>query len=241
MAEVEKPIVPTRLYRYRSLIRDENAVEQEIDSILQKYLFCSSFTRMNDPMEGFYRPSKVLSGKSDYKDIVREITGIKSTVGISCFTETFENVLMWTHYAGNYTGMCLSYSSKELLAGLPHHVRLVRLAYVDEPPIIFPNQVNNVSNAATHILSQKKYNWAYEREWRVLGSVGRVEIGRVQAVKAIYFGSRVNLKHRQRILARIQGTGIKAYMMDVDGYDHTWEPINAAARPKKKGVAVIPA
>jgi hypothetical protein len=214
-----------------------DAVQQEIDSILKKYLFCSSFTRMNDPMEGFYRPSKVLSGKSDYKDIVREITDIKSNVGIACFTETYEDVLMWTHYAGNYTGICLAYSTKELLAGLPNHISLVRLAYVDEPPLINPSQITNVGNAATRILSQKKYNWAYEREWRILGSVGPVEIGRTQAIKAVYFGSRVELQHRQKILSRIQGTGIKAYMMEVEGYDHTWEPINAAAKPKRKKVA----
>jgi Protein of unknown function (DUF2971) len=234
MAKVQEPIVPGRLYRYRSLTRNANAVQQEIDSILKRYLFCPAFTLMNDPMEGFYRPSKVLSGKSDYKDIVREITDSKSNVGIACFTETYEDVLMWTHYAGNYTGMCLAYSTKELLAGLSDHVNLVRLAYVDEPPLIYPSQVRNAGNAATRILSQKKYNWAYEREWRVLGSVGQVTIGRVQAVKAVYFGSRVDLHHRQQILAKIQGTGIKAYMMDVDGYDHTWEPINAAAKPKKK-------
>jgi hypothetical protein len=234
MAEVQKPIVPSRLFRYRSLTREEDAVEQELDSILKKYLFCSAFTRMNDPMEGFYRPSRVLSGMPDYGDIVREITTGKSNVGIACFTETYEDVLMWTHYAGNYAGMCLSYSAKELLAGLPHHASLARVAYVDEPPLVFPSQVSNASNAATYILSQKKLNWAYEREWRVLGPVGPVKIGRVQAVKAIYFGSRVNLQHRRRILSRIQGTDIRAYMMEVDGYDHFWEPINVAARAEKK-------
>jgi hypothetical protein len=234
MAEVQKPIVPSRLFRYRSLTRDADAVEQELDSILNNYLYCSAFTRMNDPMEGFYRPSKNLSGMSDYRDIVREITTGKSNVGIACFTETYEDVLMWTHYAGNSAGMCLSYSAKELLAGLPHHVSLARVAYVDEPPLVFANQVNNASSAATYILSQKKYNWAYEREWRVLGPVGPLNMGRVQAVKAIYFGSRVNTRHRQRILSRIQGTDIKAYMMEVDGYDQFWEPINVAARPKKK-------
>jgi hypothetical protein len=234
MAEVQRPIVPRRLFRYRSLTRSADAVQQEIDSILEKYLYCAEFTRMNDPMEGFYQPSKLLSGKSDYKDIVRQITDSKSDIGIACFTETYEDVLMWTHYAGNYTGMCLSYSTNELLAGLSHQVNLVRLAYVDEPPLVFPSEVRNTDNAAIRILSQKKYNWAYEREWRVLGTVGQVSIGRVQAVKAIYFGSRVDLHHRQQILAKIQSTGIKAYMMDVDGYGHTWEPINAAARPKKK-------
>jgi hypothetical protein len=234
MAEVQKPIVPSRLYRYRSLNRNPDAVEQEVNSILKKYLYCSEFTRMNDPMEGFYRPSKFLSGNPEYKDIVRQITDSKSGVGIACFTETREDVLMWTHYAGNYTGMCLSYSTYELLSGLSNQVNLVRLAYVDEPPVINPRHAKNADNAAIRILSQKKYNWAYEREWRVLGPIGEVSIGRDQVVKSIYFGSRVNLHHRQQILSKIQATGIKAYAMRVEGYNHSWEPINADARPKKK-------
>jgi D-Tyr-tRNAtyr deacylase len=54
MAEVQRPIIPIRLFRYRSLTRSEDAVHQEIDSILGKYLYCSQFTNMNDPMEGFF-------------------------------------------------------------------------------------------------------------------------------------------------------------------------------------------
>ncbi|WP_428390575.1 DUF2971 domain-containing protein [Lichenicoccus sp.] len=233
MAEVPLPIVPPRLYRYRSLNRSENAVDQEIDSILNNYLYCSSFQGMNDPMEGFYRPSQLLAGKTDYKKIVREITSSKSSVGIACFTETYENVLMWAHYAGNYTGVCLSYSTRDLLAGLPHHVNLVRLAYAEEPPLISPSHTSNATTAAIRILSQKKYNWAYEREWRVLGPVGQVRTGSLQPVKQIFFGSRVDLSHRHRILSKIQGTAVKAYMMNVGGYDHNWEPINAAARRRK--------
>jgi hypothetical protein len=66
-----------------------------------------------------------------------------------------------------------------------------------------------------------------------LGPLGQVNIGRVQAVKEIYFGSRVEPDSRHQILAKIQGTAIKAYMMDVNGYNHTWKPINKAAKPKK--------
>jgi hypothetical protein len=233
MAQVQLPIMPGRLYRYRSLTRSADAIQQEVNSILQKYIYCAKFTDMNDPMEGFYRPSKVLSGKPNYNEIVRNITDLKSNIGIACFTETYEDVLMWTHYAGNYSGMCLSYSSIELQKGLPSHVNLVRVGYVDEPPLIYPSRAINLSEAAISILSQKKYNWASEREWRILGSVGQVKIQRFQAVKAIYFGSRADLQHRTEILTSIQGTKIRAYMMDVDGYSHTWKPINTAAKKSK--------
>lgn len=104
---------------------------------------------------------------------------------------------------------------------------------MDEPPLIYPSRAINPNEAAISILSQKKYNWAYEREWRILGSVGHVKIQRFQAVKAIYFGSRADPQHRQEILTKIQDTKIRAYMMDVDGYSHAWEPINAAAKETK--------
>jgi hypothetical protein len=100
--------------------------------------------------------------------------------------------------------------------------------------IIYPSHVRDANSAAFRILSQKKHNWEYEREWRVLGPVGEVPISGVQAVKRIFLGSRVSPSHRKQILEKIQGTSIKAYMMEVDGYEHTWEEIDMTARPKRK-------
>jgi len=232
MGHLQPPIVPSRLHRYRSLVRNAHAIDEEIESVLENYIYCADFSRMNDPMEGFYRPSKLLKGSADYRAILRDITNSKSDVGIACFSETDENVLMWTHYAGNYTGICISYSGSELLKGLSDSASLVRLAYVDEPPMIFPSHAQNADNAAVRILSQKKYNWAYEREWRILATVGKVSLGRAKAVKRISFGSRIDPVHRDKILNAIRGTNIEAYSMEIDGYDHTWESI--AVGPRKR-------
>lgn len=140
---------------------------------------------------------------------------------------------MWTHYADNYSGICISYYAKRLLRGLPNDVNLVRLAYVDKPPLIATGHARDAHDAAIRILSQKKYNWAYEREWRVLGPVGRVNISGIGAVKAIYFGSRVKADHVQKILVAIEGTTIKAYEMSINGYDHTWILLNKARSTRK--------
>ncbi len=180
-------------------------------------------------MEGFYRPSEMLAGKTDYKEIVRQITDSKSTVGIASFTETNDNPLMWTHYANNYNGICVSYSTKDLLAGLPGEVKLVRLSYTERPPFISTNHINDAKIAAIRILSQKKANWAYEREWRLLGPVGKVYVSRLQPVRKIYFGSRISLTRRNRILRKIQDTPITAYVMKVNGYKHTWKKTDATA------------
>lgn len=183
---------------------------------------------MNDPMEGFFRAGKKLRGKSGYTRIVRDITNAKINAGFACFSETYDNVLMWAHYAGNYRGICLEYSTKILLEGLPSGVCLVRLAYLDEPPQLLATHASDAGNAAIRVLSQKQHNWAYEREWRVFGSAGRVNYGRDQAITRVFFGSCIDLEHKKQLLSAIRGTSIEAQMMEIDGYKHSWKSIPAS-------------
>lgn len=230
MAHLQPPILPQRIYRYRSLGRRSSALDQEIDSIRNRYLYCSDFRRMNDPMEGFFESTAALRANKIYREAIRQIKDNKSRFGLACFSETHTNVLMWAHYADNFEGMCIEYSSRELLVGLPREASLVRIAYVDDLPEISLNEARNPGDAAVYILSQKQSNWSYEREWRVLAELGEVSVGLEQPVTAIYFGNRTPNSHRQRVLSRIQGTGVKAYMMEVDGYKPSFVPINDAAK-----------
>ena len=180
-----------------------------------------------------FRPSRILRGKSDYRNIVRDITKAKSEIGIACFSETYENVLMWAHYAGNYTGICFACSTSDLLDGLPDDASLARLAYVDAPPQLLSSHATDAGNAAVRVLSQKQYNWAYEREWRVLGGVGPMNYGHKQAIRQIFFGSRIKPDHKAQVLSAIRGTSIKAYMMEISGYQHSWEPIVVSFKARK--------
>jgi hypothetical protein len=232
MARLETPELPLRLYRYRSFVRGADALAQEIDAVKSGYIYCSTFDRMNDPMEGYFRPTSGFKGHTDYKKTLQRIVGVKTNIGVACFSETKDDLLMWTHYAGNHSGVCIAYSTKRLLDGLSENVSLVRLGYGDAPPLVSANEALNAERAARKILSQKKLNWAYEREWRVLGPVGQVPING-QAVAEIYFGSRVSLANRQKFLSKLQRTNIKALTMEVNEYAHRWEPVNAAA--KKRG------
>jgi hypothetical protein len=214
------------------LTRTPQALNEEIAAIKQNYLYCSPFDRMNDPMEGYFRPTSALRGDDDFKKSIQRIVGVKTSIGIACFSETRDDLLMWTHYAGNHSGICVAYSTKRLVDGLAEQVSLVRLGYGDAPPLVSSGEALNAERAARKILSQKKQNWSYEREWRVLGPTGQVHINGKQAVTDLYFGSRVSLAHRQKILSRLQRTGIKAYAMKVNEYNHEWEPVNADARKK---------
>jgi CO/xanthine dehydrogenase Mo-binding subunit len=110
---------------------------------------------------------------------------------------------------------------------------LVRLAYIDKPPLLLPSHARDAGNAAIRVLSQKQHNWAYEREWRVLGSVGRVHYRRKHAIRDIFFGSRIDPHCKAQVLSAIRGMSIKAYLMEIDGYEHFWEEIDAPPKAKR--------
>jgi hypothetical protein len=220
MATLELPILPVHLYRYRSLKAGAGSLIEEIDSIKRGYLYCSPFRKMNDPMEGFFRSSSDLKGEETYKSVLSQIYAAKLNLGLASFTETNANELMWAHYANNYAGICVGYLAMRLMRGLGENVSLIRLAYGDMPPRISTRDANDPKKAAKRILSHKKDNWAYEREWRVLGDCGRVEYGNQNCVSRIYLGSRVTPEHRRTLVRELRDCDLKFFEMEVDGYGH---------------------
>jgi hypothetical protein len=56
VATIDLYVQPARLYRYRDLQK----FDRELEAIEQGYLFCASFTDLNDPMEGLFSSSRNL-------------------------------------------------------------------------------------------------------------------------------------------------------------------------------------
>jgi hypothetical protein len=225
VAQIELPHLPIRLYRYRSLKGGQDIVEREIATITESYLWCSDFTRLNDPMEGFYTPSSVLGNGRKARIIKQNILDSKSTIGIASFAESYENELMWTHYADEYRGICIAYITDLLQRGLHDGTSLVRMAYGEESPPISAVQALDPQRAARIIMSHKKLNWYYEREWRVLGSKGKniirfEPLGRL--IAAVYLGSRIESLHEEEITRKIRPFRIRSYKMTISGYSHKW-------------------
>jgi hypothetical protein len=224
MAHLDKPILPELLYRYRSLC-DEKALAQEIAAIKEQYIWCSTYRKMNDPMEGFYEPSIRLTKDNDFTRVASEIVTEKRAIGICCFSDTHDNELMWAHYASNYTGICVGYRPQPLIDGLPDNVHLIRLAYGNQPPPLGIHNTKVAHDAAVRILSHKKSNWHYEREWRVLGGIGRLNITSKACVRELYLGSRISSSHKDKLLAALAKTHIRIHEMRVSGYTHKWRKI----------------
>ena len=93
---------------------------------------------------------------------------------IACFTESNTNLPMWTHYAGGHTGICVEYNIEKLLDRLKRN-RMLPVKYVSELPDIIKIYRDNEkvrSKVLEYILLHKLKDWSYEKEWRLILTVG---------------------------------------------------------------------
>lgn len=226
MAEIEVYAVATWLYRFRSLRRpgapdieaaDPRKLEEELTAIEQQFLWCSNFEAMNDPMEGFYRlPAKRRSRDEGRFDVM--VWNEKSSLGIASFSETWDNELMWAHYADGFRGLCVTFKVAPLLEGLGEGCGLTRVAYGDRPYYLNVRLRRESELRARAALSTKTQRWAYEREWRVIASQsGPAQYGE-GVVATVMLGHRMAENDRTYIRGRLEEAGITVKQTRIDGY-----------------------
>ena len=77
-----------------------------LESIEKRRLKISRITDLNDPFDfhAVYFPEKNLR-----KEFVRIIKELSSENGLLCFSKSWHNPLMWSHYADSHKGICLGF------------------------------------------------------------------------------------------------------------------------------------
>ncbi len=106
------------------------------------------------------------------------IGGLNKSIGILCFSETPNNILMWSHYSANHTGLVFElddahtfFDQRQSKTQLSGYVRKVRYSK-DRPKLtIFNPDLSNEENMKIWIddfLWVKSSDWEYEKEWRMI-------------------------------------------------------------------------
>ncbi len=83
-----------------------------------------------------------------------------------CLSETYESVLMWSHYANNHTGLCIGIKPNKF--HLPFSYQFMKVNYVSEFKSI--NEIEygiDEGVAMTYWVFTKSDNWKYEKECRI--------------------------------------------------------------------------
>lgn len=215
MAQVRIYSTPIYLYRYRAIT--DHTIERELAAISDSYIYCPRFSDMNDPMEGAHRFSigSILRGSRETQD---NVAVARERLGIASLSEVHDHEPMWAHYAGNFSGICIMFSTKKLLAALNNDIDLIRMAYSEKPPTLLANRTSVVEKAKL-TLATKTVRWSSEREWRVIApAVGRADYQDASVTMRIYLGSRIDPTHEQRIRREMKKLKIPVAKMKIDKY-----------------------
>jgi len=225
MASIKTYAKPIWLYRYRSLGLSTDAnifanqqLQREVGALLNGYVYCSTYKKMNDPMEGLYHATSKATMHREYNSFVSQLKTEKLSIGIASFSETWDNELMWAHYADGFQGMCICYLMSDLINEITDEHSFSRIAYGNKPHHLNLSALKDEQDRARAVLSTKHLSWAYEREWRIFApQPGPVRHGR-EAIKSVFLGARVLPKVRQAIEEMLSPLNIPVHVTKVEGY-----------------------
>jgi hypothetical protein len=144
-----------------------------------------------------------------HADLRSEIASVK----LLCLSELFDNILMWSHYSKDHTGIVLRLTCIESLdsawgAAKPvrYERKMPRLLNESEAINLMSGQGSIDERAMLdNVVYAKAIDWDYEKEWRIFG-------GRDSSVKfedipfhkeeltAIYLGCRIDSNDKTQIV-----------------------------------------
>jgi hypothetical protein len=156
-----------------------------LDDIRRRRLKLSKIDDMNDPYEwecvcSDHEPSQLALDRNK-KQTVEEY-------GVLCFSLSWNDILMWSHYGERHKGMCLGFDVPDELPK--------RVTYCKEPLV-----VGNLTSASTveqlnmvvDVNGYAKYDgWTYEKEVRIHGP--RVKMDEETGKYFVKFGEQLRLK-----------------------------------------------
>ncbi|NOH26347.1 DUF2971 domain-containing protein [Vibrio europaeus] len=123
--------------------------------------------------------------------------------GVSCFSETNDNLLMWSHYASSAKGFCL-----EFRTDIEPFEKARKVNYVENPQQVdyVRMMIGGGDYFLDNLLCTKSLHWAYEKEWRVFhNEMNKVYHYPSDALTAVYFGSEIDRDFLEILCLIIQG------------------------------------
>lgn len=140
------------------------------DFLENRFLRITPRVDLNDPYDYYPFESDIEQRIEEHKSygLTNEISkeeiseGHLNGIGIISFTESIDNILMWSHYADSHKGMAIGFDPKHIF-----FKDLQRVRYTTQRPDLrkeFPNIVGVE-------LFFKSEQWIYEKEWRLVKSI----------------------------------------------------------------------
>jgi len=142
----------------------------------QSFLNSASHTSLRDGIDASFAIDAALAAGDAHLPIMQaEVRHHLRDVKLICFSQTYENLLMWSHYAGQHTGAVLRLTcipERDNVWGAAQPVRYQRAMprLLDEAGLIrfFSGEVGlEPDHVLDLIVLTKSADWEYKREWRI--------------------------------------------------------------------------
>jgi hypothetical protein len=125
-------------------------------------------------------------------------------IGVSCFSTTNDNLLLWSHYADSHKGLCLSF---DITQHPIFFVWTLPMIYSDKYPDY--DYIKNRRELVSKIIMTKSDHWSYENEIRVLQKTNGLFSFNPNCLKDVTFGSRVSQVKIDEIKMKLSPTKFK--------------------------------
>jgi len=146
-----------KVYKFRS----SEQISFIFDILLNKRLYCTDWKNLNDPMEGLF----VYSYKKnlDVEEKVKGIVETKQKYKICSLSKTYDNHLLWAHYANGFDGVAIEIE-------LPDNSSSIKEIDYNRGVFAGVDIASDIKeeDVAKSILFSKSSVWAYEEEVRIL-------------------------------------------------------------------------
>ena len=171
-----------KVYKFRS-VTNEQELQRLKEIVGTGRFWCSSFSTLNDPMEGVF----TVFDRSRIADIYDK----KKSFKICSFSrkEAVSNPALWGYYAGGFLGVAIEVEVSDSEVHEVHYVSDIR--YIE-------NQSDEIVKT---ILTTKLFPWSHEAEFRFLAeNVPNSNV--IGAITALYVGNPYgNVVNQQDIIA----------------------------------------
>jgi hypothetical protein len=148
-----------------------------LSNIALRRIKISRFSDLNDPFELLGADLR----NKDHRRVFRETKEeLHRSKGLLCFSRSWENPVLWSHYADKHRGICLGFD-------VPDHL-LAPVIYTDKPMKIARDEKSNrpqlTEEFMNGLLRTKFIDWKYEDELRLF-----VQLDHKTAESGLYFFS----------------------------------------------------
>lgn len=229
------PDIPDKIYKYRTLNKFS------FDEIIEQKVFFSPPEKLNDPIDSRFVEYclKARTGSSDLGPMSNFFFIERK---VSCFSNSYDNALMWAHYANKHCGLCIEYDYKSFLMENSNPLSIYPILYTNNFQAIDITMSEYDPNMIEIANLIKSKEWSYENEWRLkvvksqytylyAASYAKIKIS------AIYFGCKFKdeilnecqKKMKRKIVEFANANNINIYDMSIESY-----PTNGSTMVLKK-------